>query len=171
MPNTSIVNPSLEMNTDTATHVEILPSHKEAFLKSILTDAPYEETLELFDGQIKAKFRSMTVQENNDVVNQVVLDRDAGTASDNDAYFITISTYRLALSLVSIDNKPFSEITKETYTPTDEKDSYVLAKAKPMTSWATPKLSIYLDAFRQFEGRVLKLTNEVQTPNFWKASA
>lgn len=166
-----LFNQSLEMTTEKYKNVEVTEEDKERFFKSILADRPYEETVKLFDGQIQVKFKAMTVQENTDVVNQIVEDRKNNVASDTDAYFITISTYRLALCLVSIDDKPYSSITKENFVPMVEKDSYILARSKPMLNWATPKLSVFLDAFQKFEQKILKLTNEVQSPNFWKASA
>jgi hypothetical protein len=163
-------NQSLEMSTETKKTSEITQEEKERFLKSVLTDKPYEETINLFDGQMYLKFRAMSVDENSDVVNQIVNDKKNGIAADNDAYFITISTYRMALSLVSVDNAQYSSITKDNYTPSNEKDTYILARSNQMRLWSTPKLAIFLDAFQTFEAKLLKLTNEVQTVNFWKAS-
>jgi hypothetical protein len=167
---TTIINPSIEMSRETEKTVEITLEDKERFFKSILADRPYEEVVSLFDGQLKVRLRSMTVQENSDVVNQIVADRKNGVAAENDAYLITISTYRLALSLVSIDDQPYSTITKDNFQALAEKDTYVLARARPMSAWGTSKLAIFLDAFKAFEYKTIRLTSEVQTPNFWKAS-
>ncbi len=84
---------------------------------------------------------------------------------------ITIAAYRLCLSMVSVDKQAFSNITKENYKTVDEFDSYVAARAKITYDWATAKLSLLLDAFQRFEAKIIRLTNEVQTPNFWIASA
>lgn len=165
-----IINPSIEMNTETNKNVEVSEMDKERFLKSILSDTAYTEEISLFDNQLTLKFKALTVQENTDVVNQIVLDRVSGIAADNDAYFITISTYRLALSLMSVDDKPFSTITKEKFTSTEDKITYVTARTKETLNWPTLKLSAYLDAFQLFEAKILKLAKEVHTPNFWKAS-
>lgn len=164
-------NPSIDMTTEKSGKIDIKEQDKENFLKSVLADKPYEETFFLFDGQFKVRFRSLTVQENTDIVNQIVDDKKAGVAMDNDAYFVTISAYRLGLSLVSIDDKPYSDIKKDSYSPSDDKDSYILARAQAIKSWPTYKLSLFLDAFQKFESKIIKLTNEVQTTNFWKASA
>ncbi len=158
------------MNTEKPAKVELTAQDKENFLKSVLSDKPYEETIPLFDGQLKVKFRSLTVEENSDVVYQIVKDKKAGIAMDNDAYFITISTYRLGLALVSVDEKAYSDIAKYSYAGTDENDSYITARAKAFKAWPTYKLSLFLDAFQKFEAKIIKLTNEVQTANFWKAS-
>lgn len=166
-----LVNTSIEMGRESLKNVSISEEDKERFFKSILSDTPYEETISLFDNQIKIKIRSMTVEENSDVVNQIVKDRENGVAQDSDAYFITISTYRLGLSLAGVNGLEYSSITKENFTPNTEKDTYILARASLMTRWTTPKLSVFLDAFQAFEAKVLKLSSEVQSPNFWKASA
>ena len=168
-----IINPSLDIDPENVKpkKIEITDTDKENYLKSILTDSPYEESAELFDGQLKVRFRGMSVQENNDVVAQIIKDRENGVAGENDAYFITISTYRLALALVSIGDKEYSSVTKENFKPADPDDTYVLARMAPIRAWSTAKLSIFLDAFRAFEAKQLKLTSEVQTSNFWKASA
>ena len=164
------IAPSIEMNQERVAKVVISEADKEHFFKCILADKPYEETVYLFDKQLAVRFKSMTVAENADVVQQIIKDKEKNVAADSDSYFITIATYRLAQSLVSVDGKPFSNITKTTFSPLTADDSYILAKAKPITAWSTCKLSVFLDAFQQFEAKVIKLTREVQTPNFWKAS-
>lgn len=171
MENQPLVNSSIDMRTEDVKNVTISDEDKERFFKSVLADRPYEEVTYLFDGQMKLRFRSLTVQENTDVVNQIVADKKNGVAADNDAYFITIATYRLGLSLTAIDDNVFSSVTKDNFSAMTEKDTYILARARPILSWATPKLSMILDAFQLFEKKLVKLTGEVQTPNFWKASA
>ena len=165
------INPSIEMQRERLSNLELSEADKENYFKSILSDKPYEETLSLFDGKMQVKFKVMTVQENSDIVNQIELDRKADKTRDNDAYMITIAAYRLCSSMISIDNQAFSNITKENYKTADEFDSYVAARAKITHDWATAKLSLLLDAFQKFEAKIIKLTNEVQTPNFWIASA
>jgi hypothetical protein len=164
------INTSIEMNREPVKTVEISQEDKERFFKSIISDVPYEEVMHLFDEQLKVRFKVMTVKENSDVVGQIVNDKKNGLSSDTDAYFITIASYRLALSLATIDDKPYSSITKDNFSPSHETDTYVLARAKLLSSWSTSKLSVFLDAFQRFESKVLKLTSEAQTANFWKAS-
>jgi hypothetical protein len=160
-----------EYNVENAKPDDITAKDKENFFKSVLTDKPYEEKINLFGSQMSIVLRTMSVSENNDVVNQISLDRANGMAENTDAYFITISTYRLALCLMSIDDKPFSEISKESYVSQDDGVSYVRARAKIMQDWPTFKLSSFLSAFNAFESKVVALTRAVQEQNFWKASA
>jgi hypothetical protein len=150
---------------------DISEEDKERFFKCLMADEAYEETIALLNGSFKVKFRAMAVAENTDVVNQVVADRRSGVAADHDAYFITISAYRMALSLLSVDGKQYSSITKDNFVASSENDSYVLARSKLMLSWPTAKLSVFLDAFQMFENKLIKLASEVQNPSFWKASA
>lgn len=160
-----------EYNVENVKPDEITAKDKENFFKSVLTDKPYEEKVSLFGDQMSLVLRTMSVAENNDIVNQISLDRDNGLAENTDAYFITISTYRLALCLVSVDDKLFSEISKKSYVTTDEGVSYVRARAKIMQEWPTFKLSAFLQTFSAFEAKVVSLTRAVQEQNFWKASA
>lgn len=171
MEEKSIISPSIETDHERVKKVNITEDDKERFLKCILTDQPYEELVSLFDDQLLVKFKAMTVQENSDVVMQVVADKANGIAGDTDAYFITLASYRLGLCIVSINDKPFSDIKKNNYTPKDADDTYVIARSKLFLGWSTYKLSVFLDAFQKFEHKVLELTKEVQTQNFWKASA
>ena len=150
---------------------DISEEDKERFFKCLMVDEPYEETIALLNGSFKVRFRAMTVSENTDVVNQVVSDRRLGIAADHDAYFITISAYRMGISLLSVDVKTYSSITKDNFTASSEDDSYVLARSKLMLSWPTAKLSVFLDAYQIFESKLIKLASEVQNPSFWKASA
>jgi hypothetical protein len=166
-----LINPSIELDQSPLPVTDISPEDKERFFKSILADKPYEEVVSLFDDQIKVRFRAMTVQENTDVVNQIVADRKAGVAADTDAYFITVTTYRLGVCLLTIDDNPYCTLTKDTFVPFTENDTYILARCKSMRSWSTARLAVFIDAFKKFESKLIKLTGEVQTPNFWKASA
>jgi len=171
MENQPNINPSIDMRRDTPFKYDISDEDKERFYKSVISDKPYEEVVALFDGALKLRFKAMTVQENTDVVNQIVADKQNGMAADNDAYFITIATYRLGLSLVTVNDQVFSTIMRDSFSPSVEHDTYVLARSNVIRNWATPKLSAFLDAFQTFEGKLLKLTTEVQSVNFWKASA
>lgn len=169
------INPSIEMDTNTILQnnrkIIISDEDKERFFKSIMVDKPYEETVELFNGELAIVFKAMTVQENSDIVNQITADRKNGIAADNDAYLITVMAYRMAVSLVSINDAPFSEVKKDSFKPRSDKDTYILARAEPLSSWSTPKLSAYIDAFKLFENKLIKLSSEIQNKNFWKASA
>lgn len=160
----------LEKPTESTKPPELSEADKEKFLKAVLTDEPFQETVELFDGQLKITLRTMSVEENNDVVNQIAKDKEHGIAENSDAYFITISTYRLALCLVDIDGKEYSEVNKKNHKDSDPAVSYIRARSLKVREWPTFKLSAFLDAFNKFEAKVVKLTNAVQQQNFWKAS-
>jgi hypothetical protein len=167
--NTTTEETDFENNSPEA----IAEADKEKFLKSMLTDQPYEETISLLDGQLNVTFKTMTVEENGDVVEQITLDKENSIAENSDAYFITISTYRLAQCLVATDDKPYSSISKKDFIPAleDKTNTYVSARAKAMQQWPTFKLSAFLAAFNIFEAKVIALTKAVQQQNFWKASA
>jgi hypothetical protein len=161
----------MEMNLDRRKAINVTELDKENFLKSVLTDRPFEEEVSLMNGALLLKLRAMTVQENADVSAQVKLDRKASIAEETDSYYITLSTYRLALCLVSINGEQFSDITKASYKPKNETETYVAARARLCLTWHTAKLAAYLDAFGSFDAKLIKLSSEVQSPNFWTASA
>ena len=72
---------------------------------------------------------------------------------------------------LAIDDQEYSTISKDKFQAFTENDTYILARSRPMQEWGTAKLSVFLDAFQIFETKVVKLTSEVQSKNFWKASA
>ena len=160
----------LERAAEAPKGVELTEEEKEKFFKSVLTDTPYEDTVNLFDERLTITLRTMSVEENNDIVEQIAKDKEFGNAENSDAYFITISTYRLALCLLKVDDKEYSNISKKTFKAEDPGTTYIRARALKMREWPTFKLSAFLDAFNKFESRVVKLTNAVQQQNFWKAS-
>jgi hypothetical protein len=133
-----------------------------------MSDRPYEETLTRMGGHLKLKFRTMTVQQNNDVYRQIELDKTAGIAKNEDNYLITIMQYRLAQCLVSVNGKLFEE---EVDADTEDEGyvSYVKKKAEVFKSWQVHTLSIVLEAFGVFEKRVMKLTEETRSPDFYAA--
>jgi hypothetical protein len=101
------------------------------------------------------------------------LDIEHGIAKNTDNYVILIASYRLGLSLISINEKVIApEITKSSFKTDKEKGvTYVAERAKIIRNWPAFKMAAFASAFRQFENKVLKLTSAVQEPNFWKAAA
>ena len=155
----------IEVDTDELKNPVITEADKEAFFKSVLTDKPFEDTVQLFGGKFSLTFKGLTVAQNAAVVAQIEKDKEDKIAGSNDAYFIRLSTYRMALGLSAVDGKPVDkkEDTKE--------PGYVASLAAPYLEWSSAKIAVYLDAFRAFESKLVKMTSEVQRPNFWKASA
>ena len=151
--------------------VKITDADKIAFYKCFLADKPFTETVKLF-GQFPVTFRTLTVTENNDVFRQVVFDQKNGTARNDDAYLITLVSYRVALSIQDMDGVPFlQEVNKENVKEDVEKGiSYVSERARAFKSWPTFKLSALLDAFRVFDLKVIQLVEQVGDPNFWPAA-
>lgn len=160
----------LERAPEASKPPELTDADKEKFFKSVLTDTYFEDTVSLFDDRLTITLRTMSVEENNDIVTQIAKDKEHGLAENSDAYFITISSYRLGLCLLKVDDKEYSDITKKTFKLEEPGVTYVRARALKIREWPTFKLSAFLDAFNKFEAKVVKLTNAVQQQNFWKAS-
>lgn len=150
--------------------IKVTDEEKEAFFKSFLSDEPYRERISLFDGRFTAVVRSLTVQENDDVVRQIRKDVVSGLAAKDEAYYVKLITYRLALSLVELNGEPFAPEISHTSLPTD-KDTYVSRKADKLLAWSVHKLAGLQDAFKKFELKLMKLTATLDDPVFWKAGA
>lgn len=145
---------------------------KENFFKAVLSDQPYEEVVPIFGGKTKLTFASITVDQNNDIINQVAIDREKGLAENTEKYFVMLSSYRLGMCLKAVDDVPFlPKTTKEKYTEDATKDTYVSARANGFKKWQHFKLRVYLDAHSKFEKKMDVLSREVFTENFWKAAA
>jgi len=143
---------------------------KERFFKSFLDDSPYHETVALFDNRVKLEFRTLNVKENYEIFNQIDLDRKSGKAKNEDSYLMEIVQYRLAVSLVSVNGKPFApELDRDAYTPSDANISYVSAKAGQLRAWPVYKLAGVFNKFNEFEEKVQQLTGEISKTDFWKA--
>jgi len=155
--------------------VEITDADKERFFKSFISDTPYEEERSLFDCQIKVTFRSITVDENNDIWRQSIKDQKSDEVTQNsEAYLLLINVYRLAMSLKKVEGFAYdgTEISKDTFKVTDDNPNttYVKAKADQIKSWNAFKMATFLKAFSEFEHKLFLLEKDVCTQNFWKAT-
>ena len=150
---------------------QVSEQDKTAFFKSFLSDTPFESEDSLFDGKIKIKFKSLTVEEASDVFDQLRLDQDLGAIINDSSYVMALTRYRLALSIASINGEPFvPEATKEAYTTDSFKAShYVKVKATSLEKWSVFKLSAFAEAFKNFEDKVVLLTKAITDPSFWPA--
>ena len=156
-----------------AEEIKITEAEKEEFFKCFLADKPYQEELELFGGKFKVKFKTLTINENEQVVAQVQLDQKNGEARNDDMYFITISTYRLAIALTDINGAAFQpEIDKRAVAlQASDNENITLVKARSaiFKNWPAYKLTAIVEAFSKFEKKVIKLTKETLDANFWTA--
>jgi hypothetical protein len=141
---------------------------RENFFKAFLADKPYVNEETLFEGKLQLKFASLSIRENNAVLNQMQFDRDRDIAQNNDAYLIRVIQYRLAASLIELDKKPFAEGISEEKYPTSSKDgtTYISERLKLMENWPVYKISSITDAFNRFEKKLRALTEESFKENF-----
>ena len=148
--------------------ITITEENKEDFFKAFLSDQCFEEVVPMLHGKSKAKFRTLAVNENDLVFTQIAFDQASGLAKNTDAYMVRVMQYRLAGSLLSIDDVPFCEditpeshpANKETYT------TYLSERVKVLQKKQVFKLAAINDAFNRFEAKVAKLTEETFKGNF-----
>lgn len=152
--------------------ITVTVKEKEDFFKAMLSDKPYFHVAKLFDGKIKVRFKTLTVDENTDILNQINMDQDKGVAKNTNAYFTKIAQYRLGLSIDQISDNPFQPSISRASVVVDDTagTSYVTERAKIFDTWHTPKLAGFLSSFREFENKVLHMTNMMEDPTFWKAA-
>ena len=156
------------------TSVEITDKHKEEFFKAFLSDQPYQEEFTMMNGGYRIVLKTLTMAENRDLLRQISYDKEQGRVGDsNEIYFSRVSHYRLALSLVSINDKPFAEDITQQSNPTDAKkgDTYLAAKADRFITWPMIKLGAIQGKLVEFDQRVMGLMDAVSKPDFWKAAA
>lgn len=165
---------SIEMVDENAVQSNLTDAEKENYFKAFLSDQPYIHTTELFGGKLRIKFRTMSVQQNSDVVNQIAIDKSQDSSSTmQDSYLVTIAAYRMAQCLCEVDDIAVTFHSAGDVTEEEKANgvTYIKKQALPLLNWPGYKLSAFIDAFNEFEAKVLKLTNAVQDANFWKASA
>lgn len=158
------------MDNTEKTESKFTDKEKQDFFKAFLTDKPFESEASLFNGQLKVVFKSLTVQESIDVFDQLKADQEGSILTNDATYSIKLTNYRLAASLVSINDVPFfPAVTKAKQKAKDASESYIKAKAASLDGWPVFKLAAFAEAFKEFEDKVVALTGEVSDPNFWTA--
>ena len=132
---------------------------KHFFNHILLGIEPYEAEVLTFNDKLKIKFRTLSVADNHIVLLQQRYDKDANIVKTDDDYTIRVIQYRLAASLVSINDVPFCpDITAEI--PSAPNTTYLVKRVDTMEPWPIFKLSTITDAFNKFEVRVMALTEE-----------
>lgn len=172
-PSTLPVEPPVEL-IKKPIPVEVTEKQKENFFKAFLSDTPYQEEFSLLNGSYRVVLRAMTNRENSELLKQIAYDRDQNRIDGvNDYYFTRVGQYRLALTIVSINEVPFlTEINSQT-NPWDKKNgvSYISARADTFADWSMPKLAAVQGLLAEFDQRVITLVDAVSKSDFWKAGA
>lgn len=153
--------------------VKVSEKQKEEFFKAFLADRPYEEEFQLLGGNYRVRLKALSMKENNDLLAQIAYDRDKGRIEGvNDYYFARVAHYRLGLSLVTINDKPFGEDITAASSPSDKENgaSYVSRRADLFVDWPMVKMAALQAALQEFDQRVLVLVDAVSNPDFWKAA-
>lgn len=154
--------------------VQVDDKQKEEFFKAFLADRPYEEEFKLLGGNYRVRLKALSMKENNALLSQIAYDRDKGRIEGvNDYYFSRVAHYRLGLSLVTINDKPFGEEFSPETSLVDKENgaSYVSRRAELFADWPMVKMAALQAALQEFDQRVLVLVDAVSNPDFWKAAA
>lgn len=153
--------------------VELTDKERENFFKAFLSDSQYVGEEVIFDGQMTIKFRTLSTDETMEIYDQMRDDQISGRLTSDANYLTKLTSYKLGASLMSANNVLFMpEVIRENFpvhTDKFEKENYLTKRSKQITSWPNFKFAGYIEAYRIFENKVLQLTKEIQTENFWKA--
>ncbi|WP_394999303.1 hypothetical protein [Acinetobacter sp.] len=150
--------------------VKVTEDEKIEFYKSFLSNKAYTGTEYLFDKQFNITFKSLTVKETMAVFDQLRKDQLSNYINTDSNYMMALTNYRLGIAIVTMNDEDFQpDITKEDYKPANGDDSYIKARAEIFNDWPAFKLGALAEAFRTFEDKVVYLTKEIHTPDFWKA--
>lgn len=155
--------PNIPTAESTQKEPSITEQDKEDFLKSVLSDQPFTKEITLYGGSFKMVLKTLSVAESQEIFNQITTDRNKGLADSTDSYFVTLSLYRLALSLVSIDNKPFTFTVGEDETKLEAGKQY-------FDKWNGHKLGAIIEAYNGFQDTVAYLATKASDTSFWKAA-
>ncbi len=150
--------------------IEVTETDKEKYFKCFLSDQPYTETISMFDGSVNVKFKALNVEENEDIIKQISIDKDNGVTLSDDSYFLNLVLYRMVQSIQEINDKPFKPENHKTESVKDG-DTYVKENLKYIKSFNSFKLNALILAFKKFEDKINLLTEAIQTRGFWKAVA
>lgn len=158
-----------ELDLNKAPEVEVTDEEKEEFFKCFLKDIPYSSIVPIFNGKTTIELSAMTVQENIDISLALKNEQVVGLGLPTSSWLTELMCYKLAACLKKIDDKPF----EAEYTPTENDPSYryIEEKAKKLRTMSLFKLSALTEAMKQFELKVLTLTNNITDAksNFWQA--
>lgn len=139
-------------------------AEKTDFFKAFLGDKPFTGTQTLFGGNVNIEFRSLTTSETMEVYGLVRTHQIDGTVNNDTNYVTEIASMRLGIAIVSIDGVPFlPDLVKE------KDQEYITKRAEVIKGWPIFKSAGILGAFKLFEDKLIGLTAEIQTENFWKA--
>lgn len=163
-----VSTPEPKVKVPTEKKVKVTDAEKDAFFKAFLADKPYQEKMPLFDGKLVAHFKTLDLNENDVVFQQIDFDQAKGIAKSDDSYLIKIVQYRLAGCLLALNDNPFCEdITMESHPADKDKGiTYLKERLTVMQKWPVFKLGAITEAFNAFESKVQQLTKDAFTETF-----
>ena len=162
--NTPVETTADEPKVTAPAQPEVTEEEKEAYFKAFLSDAPYTQSFPLFEGKSSVTFKTLNLEENNAIFQQIRDDQTAGVARNDDGYFIQVASYRMVASLIKLDDKDFCP--NLTIGGTYEKGSYITARLKEISKWNVFKLGAITNSFGKFEDKVRVLTEKALNANF-----
>lgn len=150
---------------------------KQVFVASVLGQKRFSKEFQIFDGKMRITFRSLTVEENDLVVKQLMKDWNDGKITGPAHSIAEATKYQLALGLESVSTS-VGQVTLPEYSDYDDDDpkegntilpkivEYVTEHAMPNE----PTRRIIAKAYGHFVTTQSKLEAMAEQPDFWKAT-
>lgn len=154
---------------------------KEEFIRSALTNSPFEHTYDLMGGKASVTFRARRFEETQLIQEQLFREINNGKISGNDAgtasarYYARQRELQLTCSLVKFSPKNPSAlppVTAEAYPPLTKDGEVVenevaVAHRKLFTGWSEPMYAAVYRAGTVFEKLLYNLVEAANSENFW----
>ena len=165
----------------------VTDEEKNRWLRHVLGEDRFRQTLTLFNGLVEVRFRSRTTAENDDIFNQLGAEIKLGDipevpAYSSPAYVARMYRYMLTLSMEKLTKydpqgvKPavittFPEVTAANYPPIDAKDHrkpLVRAHDQLLLGMSEGVLAAIMATHKRFELLMGVLLHHTEDPDFWK---
>ena len=141
-----------------STEIDISKEQKEQFLESILSETPYQETVELFNGKLKVTFRTRTTDESDNVIDKLMQEENFDTILDVER---AMAKLHLAFGLVEMITESGKEIIDQ---------GSLKERLERLGKLPTPKYTVLIEELRKFDRRVFRLSELAIQPNFWQTA-
>src|ERR1700743_1042351 len=106
-------DPAIAEAVNKQQNIVITEQDKDAFFRTFLNDEPFIQDVSLFGGKLRLRFKTLSITENDQLLEQIKKDQNEGVADETDHYYVWISAYRLALSLTHVNGEAYREDLNE----------------------------------------------------------
>ena len=168
LADTGDINP---VDDDMVPKVTVEQKHKDAFLKSIIENSRYVETVDLFNGSLKVTIRSRTAEETDAIMSYIRhVAITSGGLSDYE-YSSRLRVMMLAAQIAQINDTVYPELRAPLFATEDKDGKKPPAWVEDLVIWSKKSdaiVSALSNAVSAFEARYWLMIRESSNINFWQ---